>query len=717
MPAPPRLSPLTRRPTLPIATLAALCMGILCAVFSPSEAQAQCDTTISNTLVDGDGKIWAFGNRGQVVTGSPSDAFDAAFVLSVGVATFPTVTPTVSGQTITWGPQVMSGLDVTRKAYVPNTAGEGFVRYLESFHNPAAAGTPPITVTVTVATNHAFTTPGVINTSDGDSTIEASDSWIAIQDSATPARQRLGFVAYGDTALVPGRPTSANTNVFTCTGTTGYQVTYSLTVSPGDTLRLMHFGVQDSVSPANTVNAIDSALGNHSQYLAGVTQEERTSLVNWGPGLWYALVATDDAYTTLEDQPLTVVAASGVFVNDLRLGGPTSLFQSNLAGGTTTGFTPTTGAFTFTPTANFNGASGFTYRHSRTDFDGLLLLHPHMVATAVVNVTPVNDKPSFTFNLASIVRTEDSAGYSASIGTFNSGATNETQTPTYTLVLETIDTTLTFSAAPSTTGSTLTFTPAANAYGVATYSVTVNDGGGTANGGVDTSDPRILTITVNAANDPPTIAFSPTNPPTINEDAGAQTIAGFATVTPGPNEASQTVTLSTSVIATTGTLAFSVAPSIAANGTLTYTPLRQHQRHRHRPPHRHRQWRRYCHHHPRLHHHRERGQRRPLLRRHEPPRKQRRRRRAIRTNLGHLQRWPRRRSRPNPHLLRERRHPRTLQRPTHHRRQRHPHLHRRPRRQRLLHHHRHRDRQRRHRQRRRQHKHPTSVHHHREQHQ
>src|SRR5262249_17877464 len=55
----------------------------------------------------------------------------------------------------------------------------------------------------------------------------------------------------------------------------------------------------------------------------------------------------------------------------------------------------------------------------------------------------------------------------------------------------------------SATGS-LTLTPAPNANRAATVTVRVDDSGGTANGGVDTSAPQSFTITITAVNDAPT---------------------------------------------------------------------------------------------------------------------------------------------------------------------------------------------------------------------
>src|SRR4030095_3964413 len=88
---------------------------------------------------------------------------------------------------------------------------------------------------------------------------------------------------------------------------------------------------------------------------------------------------------------------------------------------------------------------------------------------------------------------------------------------------------------------TLSYTPAANANGSATITLVAQDNGGTANGGVDTSAGQSFTITVNAVNDAP--SFTKGADQSVNADAGAQTVNGWATaISPGPpNEAGQTV--------------------------------------------------------------------------------------------------------------------------------------------------------------------------------
>jgi hypothetical protein len=113
----------------------------------------------------------------------------------------------------------------------------------------------------------------------------------------------------------------------------------------------------------------------------------------------------------------------------------------------------------------------------------------------------------------------------------------------------------------------LTYTAAANANGVATVSVFVTDSGGTANGGVDASATQTFTITVNPVNDAPSFALAGNQ--AINEDAGAQSVAGFAIAAPGggPDEAVQTLTYS---VSNDNNSLFSVQPTIDAAGNLAF---------------------------------------------------------------------------------------------------------------------------------------------------
>ncbi|MGH7137805.1 MAG: DUF4214 domain-containing protein, partial [Pirellulales bacterium] len=111
-----------------------------------------------------------------------------------------------------------------------------------------------------------------------------------------------------------------------------------------------------------------------------------------------------------------------------------------------------------------------------------------------------------------------------------------------------------------------------NASGMSTVTVELQDNGGTANGGQDTSAPQTFTINVNFVNQPPTITHIGANP-VVNENSGQTTLSGFdsATSGPGADGAAQQVTYrlqaANSSLFTTGG-----QPAIDSSGTLTFTP-------------------------------------------------------------------------------------------------------------------------------------------------
>mgnify|MGYP003770106149 CR=1 FL=1 len=79
---------------------------------------------------------------------------------------------------------------------------------------------------------------------------------------------------------------------------------------------------------------------------------------------------------------------------------------------------------------------------------------------------------------------------------------------------------------------------------------------------------QTFTITVTAVNDAP--SFTKGADQSVFDNAGPQTVSGWATaISPGPGEAGQTVSF---VVSADDPALFTAAPSIATNGTLTYTP-------------------------------------------------------------------------------------------------------------------------------------------------
>src|SRR6185436_12368680 len=166
-------------------------------------------------------------------------------------------------------------------------------------------------------------------------------------------------------------------------------------------------------------------------------------------------------------------------------------------------------------------------------------------ATVTITVNPVNDPRSFLAG-PTITILEDAGPqtYTNWATAISPGPANESgQTVTFTV---TNNNNALFSVQPAVDSSgTLTFTPAANVSGTATISIVAQDNGGIANGGNDTSAAQSSSITVTPVNDEP--SFVKGADQTVNEDAGPQTVVGWATsISAGPNEGGQTLTFVTS---------------------------------------------------------------------------------------------------------------------------------------------------------------------------
>ncbi|HQF55965.1 MAG TPA: Ig-like domain-containing protein, partial [Fibrobacteria bacterium] len=226
------------------------------------------------------------------------------------------------------------------------------------------------------------------------------------------------------------------------------------------------------------------------------------------------------------------------------------------------------GTLTYTLAANANGSATVTvvaHDDGGTANGGV---DSSAAQTFTITVTSVNDAPSFTKGadktVAENAGAQSFAGWATGI---SSGPANESGQVVSFVVAN--DNNGLFSAQPAVAANgTLTFTPAADANGSATVTVVVHDDGGTANGGVDSSAAQTFTITVTSVNDAP--SFTKGSNQTVLEDAGAQSIAGWATgISAGPaDESGQTVSFT---VTNDNNGLFSAQPAVAANGTLTFT--------------------------------------------------------------------------------------------------------------------------------------------------
>ncbi|HWB12923.1 MAG TPA: DUF4214 domain-containing protein, partial [Pirellulales bacterium] len=119
---------------------------------------------------------------------------------------------------------------------------------------------------------------------------------------------------------------------------------------------------------------------------------------------------------------------------------------------------------------------------------------------------------------------------------------------------------------------TLTYTLNPKVDSTAQITVDLQDNGGTANGGADTSLTQTFDIAVNFVNQPPSITqLGPKQ--VVTEDSGLKTVTGFAAASPGsgPTEAGQHVSYIVTA-ANPALFAPNGQPAINPSGTLTFTP-------------------------------------------------------------------------------------------------------------------------------------------------
>jgi hypothetical protein len=162
---------------------------------------------------------------------------------------------------------------------------------------------------------------------------------------------------------------------------------------------------------------------------------------------------------------------------------------------------PVTGALTFTPAANASGTAivSLVLTDNGGTVDGGV--DTSGVQTFTITVNPVNDAPTFTkgadVEVPVLSGAWSFAGWATAI---SPGSPDEAGQHLAFGVVGNSNPGL-FSAGPiidPATG-TLTFTPAVGAGGTATISVVLQDDGGVVNGGDDTSDVQMFTVTVRPA--------------------------------------------------------------------------------------------------------------------------------------------------------------------------------------------------------------------------
>jgi hypothetical protein len=228
-----------------------------------------------------------------------------------------------------------------------------------------------------------------------------------------------------------------------------------------------------------------------------------------------------------------------------------------------------TGVLTFTPAANAFGTAAIDVKIHDDGGTAHGGVDTSAAQTFTITLTQVNDAPSFTAGGNQTVL-EDAGPQTVNpwATAISAGPNEGGQTLTFHVTNNTNPSL--FSAGPAVAGDgTLTYTTAANAFGSATVTLDLQDDGGTANGGVDTSGTQTFTVTVTPVNDAPTFASG--GDVFVPQSNTPQTIDPWATnISPGPNEGSQTVHFQ--ITNDTNPGLFTVLPAVSPTGALTFTP-------------------------------------------------------------------------------------------------------------------------------------------------
>jgi hypothetical protein len=399
------------------------------------------------------------------------------------------------------------------------------------------------TFTVTVnPVNQAPTLNTLGNVTLNENASAQTVSLSGISSGATNEAQTLAVRAISSNPTLIPNPTvnytSPNaTGSLTFTPATDLSGTATITVT-----------VDDGQSANNTTSRSFTVLVN-SVNSAPTLSPIANVTINENAGAQTVGLAGISSGSASELQTLTVTATSS---NPSLIPNPVVSYTSP----------NTTGSLAFTPAGNQFGSATITV----TVNDGGIS-NNIVTRTFAISVNPVNQSP--TLNAIANVSINENAGQqSVALSGISSGAANENQTLSVSAVSSNpslIPNPVVTYTSPNATGS-LAFTPATLAFGSASITVTVNDGGASNN--IVT---RNFTVTVSPVNQTPTL--DPIANISLNENAAKQTIS-LTGISSGAANESQTL----SVSATSSNPSLIPTPSVSyaspgATGSLSFQPV------------------------------------------------------------------------------------------------------------------------------------------------
>ena len=251
-----------------------------------------CHGTAIEILYDPDGYEYdVVTGGGTCLEDGTDDAYDDAYRLRINGTNYNATSLVISGRHIIGSTEVLSGLRVARKLYVP-AAKDGalgnFGRWYDSLYNPTGS---PITVSVEYTSNLGSDGSTTITaTDDGDTNMELTDQWVATDDSwdgtEDPSLAHVMYLA-GASEQIDYLEMSGGGG-YGGAGDTLVWRYESVVVNPGQTIAFLTFAVQEANRAASSEEArgIISSLASanlSSVALQELSVEEYSSLVNLSP--------------------------------------------------------------------------------------------------------------------------------------------------------------------------------------------------------------------------------------------------------------------------------------------------------------------------------------------------------------------------------------------------------------------------------------------------
>lgn len=199
-----------------------------------SSWDVQNNTSPSGTAFGGSCSSNGFHINDARSTTGDGDMYDDAFGIWINDTAFVAPDPVdLTGNTITAGPVLLSGLNVTQSLEFSDTIEA--VRSVVTLENPTGS---PISVTLDIANNFGSdSSTTIVDTSSGDTTFTVDDSWAVTWDTSSEINT---------TAITtPGNgltPDSVTDTVFNCAGTQGFGARYTVNVPAGGNTSLVFAG-------------------------------------------------------------------------------------------------------------------------------------------------------------------------------------------------------------------------------------------------------------------------------------------------------------------------------------------------------------------------------------------------------------------------------------------------------------------------------------------